>query len=542
MRRFAVLLTVSLSAGAVLAQDPPATDDRVPIPASIETWYRIDQNKDKTGWLHERLSTTTMRNYRYDYIVRSEYRYTAVSAANEEMDMSIGENLVAKLEEDFDIFEMDYSQFNSGTQMIVKLRTYAETEERVVTFEIKSDPPVTREFKFPTSESIHLYLGPLIFRLRQNGSLAQPSRLRERALHPGLEDPVSVSCTAKALTTKDVLGKQVKVSEVQIEGWDRGALAPISHIWVDKYGRIVLAESPDRSISMTMMKDQFEAQGAQKGITQKDRKDPFSKAQALEPIDGKGRIRPGETGTEKGKTKDVVIAKDKVDATLDESRKLVLDLQDQMQRQLYEEARLTYLKILANYKGLYAIPDMDHVKRTEVDKLKEDSERLYGGVARLKVVIAAKVDRVKDLYENDNLEGIDREIAELEAMKTAPELFRSEDGQAELEQALRAVKKARERTVARIELGKKVLSLSGTMTATEVVQEVVKLDLFVSGARVPMSQPVSVRRTVSWAVINDEAYREGETMLREGVKILKIHRHAVEVEYKEEVRQVVLTK
>ncbi|HZL73577.1 MAG TPA: hypothetical protein VFC86_14030, partial [Planctomycetota bacterium] len=486
---------------------------------------------------------TTMRNYRYDYIVRSEYRYTAVSAANEEMDMSIGENLVAKLEEDFDIFEMDYSQFNSGTQMIVKLRTYAETEERVVTFEIKSDPPVTREFKFPTSESIHLYLGPLIFRLRQNGSLAQPSRLRERALHPGLEDPVSVSCTAKALTTKDVLGKQVKVSEVQIEGWDRGALAPISHIWVDKYGRIVLAESPDRSISMTMMKDQFEAQGSDKSrITQRDRKDPFSKAQALEPIDGKGRIRPGETGPDKGKPKDLVITKDKIEATLDESRKLVVDLQDQMQRQLFEEARLTYLKILANYKGLYAITDMDHVKRTEVDKLKEDAERLYGGVARLKVVIAAKVDRVKDLYENDNLEGIDREIAELEAMKTAPELFRSEDGQAELEQALRAVKKARERTVARIELGKKVLSLSGTMTATEVVQEVVKLDLFVSGARVPMSQPVSVRRTVSWAVINDEAYREGETMLREGVKILKIHRHAVEVEYKEEVRQVVLTK
>ena len=542
MRRFAVLLAVSLSAGVVRAQQDPAAEDRVPIPANIETWYRLDQNKERMGWLHERLSTTTMRNYRYDYVVQSEYRYTALSATNEETDVAIGETLTAKLEEDFDIYELDYSQYSSGTQLVVTLRTYSESEKRVVTFEVKSENPTKREFEFPTSETIHLYLGPMIYRLRQNGSLAQPTRLRERALHPGLDDPVSVNYTAGALTTKEILGKQVKVSEVRIEGWDRGALAPLSHVWVDKFGRIVQAESPDKSISMMMVKDQVEAQGPQKGITQRDRKDPFSKAQALEPLRDKDGKPPRPGGVDTKVAKDKIISKDKVNETLAESRSLVTQLQDQMQRQLFEEARLTYLAILMNYKALYGITDMDHVKRTEVDKLKEDAERLYGGVQRLKTVIAGKVDRVNDLYMNDNLEGIDREIAELEAMKNAPELFRSEDGLAELEQALRATRKSRERTVARIELGKKVLSLSGTMTATEVVQEVVKLDLFVSGARVPVSQPVSVRRTVAWAVINDEAYREGETMLREGVKILKIHRHAVEVEYKEEVRQVVLTK
>jgi hypothetical protein len=44
------------------------------------------------------------------------------------------------------------------------------------------------------------------------------------------------------------------------------------------------------------------------------------------------------------------------------------------------------------------------------------------------------------------------------------------------------------------------------------------------------------------AVINDEPYREGDIVQREGVKVMKIHRHAVEVEYKGEVRQVVLRK
>jgi hypothetical protein len=541
MRRLAVLLAVSLSMAAS-AQDPP--DDRVPIPASIETWYRLDQNKEHIGWLSERLSTTTMRNYRYDYVVRSDYQYTLVNAANEELTMAVSENLVAKLEEDFDIYEMDYTQTYSGTQLNVKLRTYSESEERVVQFDLKSDPPATREFKFLTSDTIHLYLNPMIYRLRQTGSLAQPTRLRERALHPALEDPVSVNYTAGALTTKEILGKQVKVSEVRIEGWDRGALAPLTHIWVDKYGRIVEAESADKSISMLMMKDQSDAVGKRKGITQRDRKDPFSKASAMGDLVGdKSKTGPRDPSKiDPAKRPDKVIAKDKVDATLAESRTLVTKLQDEMLRGLFEEARGTYLAILANYKGLYGIPDIDHVKRTEVDKIKEDAERLYGGVKRLQSVIAGKVDRINDLYLNDNLDGIDKEIAELEGMKNAPELFRSEEGQGELEQAIRAAKQKRAQTLARIELGRKQLALSGTMTATEVVQEVVKIDLFVSGARLAVSQPVSVRRMVTWAVINDDAYREGETIQREGVKVLKIHRHAVEVEYKGEVRQVVLRK
>ena len=38
MRRFAVLLAVSLSTALASAQDP---DDRIPIPAQIDSWYRI---------------------------------------------------------------------------------------------------------------------------------------------------------------------------------------------------------------------------------------------------------------------------------------------------------------------------------------------------------------------------------------------------------------------------------------------------------------------------------------------------------------------
>jgi hypothetical protein len=450
MRRLAVLLAVSLSAGYVFAQDPAAAD-RVPIPANIETWYRIDQNREQAGYLQERITTTTMRNYRYDYLVMSDYQYTFVNAANEENTVSVSENLVAKLEEDFDIYEMDYTQLYGGTQMIVTLRTYSETEERIVRFEIKSETPVTREYKFLTSETIHLYLGPMLYRLRQMGSLAQPTRLRERVLHPGLDDPISVSYTAGALTSREILGKPVKVSEVRIEGWDRGALAPLSHIWVDKYGRIVEAESADKSITMTIVKDQGVAIGQRKGIISKGRKDPFSKSSALEPLaDPTGTKRPTAPGVIRGAQDIPKVTKEKFDAVLKEAQAMVPKLQDEMARGLPEEARSTYLKILMSYKGLYGLQDIDVVKRTEVDKLKEDAERIYGGVRKLKDVISAKVDRINDLYLNDNLE--------------------------------------------------------------------------------------------TWAVINDDAYREGETIQREGVKVVKIHRHAVEVEYKEEVRQVVLRK
>src|SRR5688572_25312021 len=194
MRRFAVLLAVSLSVGLASAQDP--ADDRTPIPASIETWYVITQNKEQIGWFHERLNTTTMRNYRYDYYVESDYQYEVVTAAGESNVFQVSENLKAQLEEDFDIHELDYRQIVGGAQLDIKLKTYPESEERVATFELRSEPPATREFKFLTSDTIHIVLNPMIFRLRQMGSLSQSTRLRERALHPGLEDPISVSYTA----------------------------------------------------------------------------------------------------------------------------------------------------------------------------------------------------------------------------------------------------------------------------------------------------------------------------------------------------------
>jgi len=540
MRRFAVLLALSLSVGLVSAQDP-ATEDRTPIPASIETWYVITQNKEQVGWFHESIITTTMRNYRYDYRVESDYAYEVVSAAGESTHFQVSETLKAQLEEDFDINDLDYRQITSGAQLDIKVKTYPESEERVAAFELRTEPPVTREFKYLTSDTIHLYLNPMLYRLRQTGALAQPTRLRERALHPGLEDPISVQYTAGALTTKEFLGKQVKVSEVRIEGWDRGALVPLTHIWVDKYGRIVEAETADRTIVMTMVKDKEAAQGKRKGIVVAGRKDPFSKGDALERIPA-GGVRPDKVGPGGVRQVDKKIEPSKFDATLAESRAMVTKLQDEMARGLVEEARGTYLAILANYKGLYPLAESDHVKRTEVEKLKQDAEKHYGGVQRLMQQIVAKVDRINDLYQNENLEAIDRELVELEAMRQAPEFFRSEEGIQELDKALRAAKEKRQQTVYRRELATKTLVLTGTMTATEVVQEVVKLDLMVAGARLAVSQPVSVRRIVTWAVINDDAYREGETIQREGVKVTKILRHAVEVEYKGEVRQVVLRK
>jgi hypothetical protein len=534
MRRLAVLLAVSLSAGSAMAQDP---EDRVPIPASIETWYRIDQNSRQVGWAHETLYTTTMRNYRYDYFFESDYTYTSG-----EDEAQINEYFKAQLEEDFDVYDLEYMLNLSSVQHGIRLKTYADTEERIVSIEIKSDPAVTREYKFPTSETVHLYLNPMLYRLRQTGSLAQPTRLRERVLVPTQDEPVSVSYSSGAMTTKDYLGKSVKVTEVRIEGWDRGGLAPFSRTWVDKYGRVIEAESADRTMTLIMVKDEATAKGGRKGIIPKGRRDPFDKKDVMTPTDSTKKPEDRDTGP---KTRPFVvpnIEKAQYDAVLAESKALIPKLQDEVIKQFNEEARSTYLRILANYKGLYRHVETDPIKRTEVDKLKEDAERIYGGVKKLKDAIAGKLDRINDLYLNDNLEGIDRELKELDAMRQAPEFFRSEDGIAELENAIRAAQAKRNQTLARIELGRKSLVLTGTITATEVVQDVVKFDLFIGGSRLALSQPVSIRKQMTMAVINDEAYKEGDIVQREGVTIQKIHRHAVEVEYKGEVRQVVLRK
>ena len=546
MRRFAVLLAVSLSAGLVSAQDPVA-EDRVPIPAQIDSWYGMEQNKEPCGYFHETLTTTTMRSYRYEYFVESEYEYTVVAPNGDELSFMVSEMLRAQLEEDFDVFDMEYTQTSSGTQgnvqMSLQLKTYPESEDRVVKIKVSGDQQSEREFRFRTTETVHLYLNPMLYRLRQTGSLAQPTRLREKVLIPGQDEPVSVSYSSGSLAAKDVLGKSVKVSEVNIMGWDRGVLAPLARIWVDKYGRVVEAESSDKSMTLRLAKDELGAKGTmRRGIGQRGRRDPFLKGPAMTPVD-KTKGGPIAGVREGDKPKDAPrIEAEKFDAVLAETQALIPKLQDEMSRQLGDEAKRTYHKILQNYKGLYPLAQSDVLKRPLVEKLREDAERIYGGVRKQLEIALGKRERINDLYLNDNLEGIDREIADLKAMRQLPEFFRSEEGIAELEAAIRSAEATRAQCLARIELGKKTLVLTGTITATEVVQEMVKFDLYITGSRLAVAQPVTVRRVVTYAVINDDPYREGDIVQREGVKILKIHRHAVEVEYKGEVRQVILRK
>ncbi|HTF56507.1 MAG TPA: hypothetical protein VK661_04555 [Planctomycetota bacterium] len=550
MRGLGAFLAVSVSAGLLSAQEPapaPATqEDRAPIPAMIDTWYRVEQDKESKGYFHELLTTTTMRNYRYDYTVKSEYEWSRKSTTGEEESFVISEDLTAQLEEDFDIFFMDYTLTTGSGRTIIQVRTYPETEERVIKYTIATDPnspPETREAKVLIAESAHIYLNPMFYKLRQGGSLAQSTRLREKVLIPGQKEPVSVSYATDTMMPKVILDKPVKVTPVRIEGWDRGELAPFTKFWIDKYGRIIEAQTSDDSIVLKFAKDETAAKGSgQPGLTPRGRRDPFSKSGALTAKEAGGvKTGPG-TPEDPNKKKFKDLLPEQFDAVFAEAQSLIPQLQDEVSKSLLDDAKRTYLKILQHYRGLYPLSQADVVKRTNVEKLREDAERIYGGVKKQLDIALAKVDRINDLLNALNLDGIDREIRELEAMRTLPEFWRSEEGLATLEQAIRGAQNQRLACQARIELEKKTLILTGTITATEVVQDVVKFDLFIGGARFSLAEPVRVSRIVTYSVINDEAYREGDLIAREGVKVLKIHRHAVEVEYKGEVRQVTLKK
>jgi hypothetical protein len=550
MRGFAVALAVSLSAGLLAAQDPApgaGQEDRVPIPAQIDSWYRVDQDKDPRGYFHEQLTTTTMRNYRYDYFVESEYEHTRKAANGDEEYIQISEHLTAQLEEDFDIFQMEYTLVVNGNRTIINLTTASETDERVVKYSLPgekdTDPTKSREYKFLVTEPIHLYLNPMLYKLRQLGSLAQPTRAREKVLITNQDDPVSVSYYTEPMTSKEFFGKPTRFTAVKIEGWDRGDMAPLSKFSIDRYGRILEASTSDGSITFTLVKEAREAKKADRStLSPKGRRDPFAKGGAMT-AKGDLKDKPGGAAGPGGKTPKVQpITQEKFDATYAETQSLVQQLQDLVAKGLEEEALVVYRKIATNYKGLYPLAQGDIVKRTNVEKVREDAERTYPGVEKQLNTALAKLDRINDLYNADNLEGIEKEIKELMAMRDLPEFFRSEDGQARLESAIRAADTKRNQCQARIELSKKSVVLSGTASSVDVVEEIVKLDVLIAGARIALAEPVKVSRMVTWAVINDEMYREGDIVSREGVKIIKIHRHAVEIEYKGEVRQVGLKK
>lgn len=542
MRRGFILLALSLSAGIASAQDPPAAD-RVPLPAILDSWYKVEQNKEHVGWIHQQITTTTASRTKYDYFEESFFDYT-VKLPQGEQTVSLRRKINIALEDDFDIHQGSWQvTFNDLAKITLSVSTDEEANKRSISLtipgETPDDPPIERKADLALSDPFDIDNAILMFKLRQRGDLAASTTLNRRGIPVARDVDPSTAGGLKIfvdqMVPRVVLDKSVSVTPVRVQGPKIETFPDLSQLWVDKYGRIVEAASSNEDFSYKLVANsQIAKSTGAVGIPNRGWRDPFSRAEVL----------TVKKGPEAGGKPDTAGAKKEVGKTPSEGLKLageaIQELRQAMARNDQAGARTVYDKFLEVYKTWE--PQLtEPLEKAQLNEHKQEAEKLFGGVQKLLDEANTLVQRANDYYQADNIEKIEEILKQLRDMKDRNEFHRDER-KGQIDKAISAVQAKRDQCQARIDLSAMVVELTGVITATETVSDVVKFEMLVGGARIEVVEPVKAVREITYAVVNGEPYREGEVVPRLGVKIEKIYRHAIVISYKKEIREVPMKK
>lgn len=85
---------IRLLALCLVAQDPPR--DLADLPRTLESWYRITQAGQTTGYLHERIDRLQGLPWRYDYRIRMELEFLADDPVRAERKIPLREEIAAE--------------------------------------------------------------------------------------------------------------------------------------------------------------------------------------------------------------------------------------------------------------------------------------------------------------------------------------------------------------------------------------------------------------------------------------------------------------
>ncbi|MBI4565923.1 MAG: hypothetical protein HY716_14640 [Planctomycetes bacterium] len=540
MRRLTVSLAALFLPFPLLGQDQDQ-EQRVPVPALIDSWYKVIQDGEHRGYFHERISTIPKRFTKYEYLLEAEYDYTHKDDGGEES-LIINEMATGELEEDFDVFTMDVQIVVNGAKLTQTIRTFPDLDRRSVEIVLPGadDTAERRELEMSSTEPFWPFVQPLFYKLRQGGDLAQPRTIRLK-VKTEEETPAPVEVIVTAMADLPVLEKTFRVNPVTISGWDRRPLPPLTRFWVDKFGRVVEAATADDKLRVHLAKDDRDARGSgTRGVTAKGRRDPFSKTGALTPLKGPAATAKKEKEAPKP-GKPLEIKDSEVDRYLKEAKAKIQTLQEEVARRDMAAAEKSYQDFLLAYEALYSKVQKNPVQRSELDDLKGQAERFYGGAEKLLARAETHLRAINDLYATDDVEAIDKEIKALQNLRGRREFFKDERI-LELDRIILQAEQKRAQAQARIELAKKVILLSGIVSETQTVMETVQIDVTIGGGRLSVKEPVKVVQQVTFAVINDQLYKEGDVVAGEGVRVDRISRHSVEISYKGEVRLVGMKK
>jgi hypothetical protein len=380
----------------------------------------------------------------------------------------------------------------------------------------------------------------MFFQMRHKGELAKPGDVTYRLLGGVGATELTLKIKVEAPIMKKYMGqdKPAYVTPVTVENAPSDSSLPIHFkVYVDKYGRIVEAVGREESMHYVIAANATEARGGEFALSARGRRDPFSKIGALTP---KGITKGGVTKGGAGGEPPLVIPPERVGEELAKAGKMIEDLEAAV-RGNSPRAEQIYQRFLRQYEALRKLCAGDPVKLNQLDGYKAKAEQVYGGAERLVKRARALLEGIEDYYNALNDKGVEENLKQIKELRAKREFFQDERV-VEMDRIIRAAEQKLAQTKARIELRSKVLVLTGTVSEAKVLRDSADVDLNMFGVKLDLHEPVKVVHNLTFAVVNDDLYKEGEEVKNQGVVIEKIQPHGIRVSYKGEVREVGLKK
>lgn len=514
-----------------------APKEPVPITSLVETWYAVQQDGEYRGFAHETIAPAPGNKYSYffecdfDYLLKDP---TAVETPHVSMQVN------ATLEEDFDpvFFKMTRALGDESYEININ----STEEKRLVDIRVGESQPIF--FEFEPADS-HMYFHNItLYKLRHGGGLNRDRRKVSRPSGIGTEIELVEAIIGKA-EFKESLGRKYVVSNL-VRFQERAGVTP--EFYVDRYGRILERRGfySLPNVKMIAVVNPDEARGSGAGPSARGRRDPFKKQlTSLGGTSGRGAGTPiGPTDTDGTQTGPELppVTPDTVQVAMDNAGALIARLREHVAKREESEAGKVYQEFLGYYAQLRPMVISDPNKLGPLDKLKFDAEETYEGCERLLRTADTTLATIDDLLSALDVDGIKKRIEEMKKLKNRREFINEDVRLGKLIERIRSAEKKRDQASARQELARKRIDLTGVVLSTEVIRETIRLDLTFGGARLLIAEPVQLKKSMSYAVINDEYYREGDTVKGEDVRVDKIFRQAVQISYKEEIREVPIKK
>lgn len=524
-----------LGTGAIAShQDVPTPSPVSELPLRLESWYKVLYKGEHIGHTHVQIVHVQEGKVRYDASTEAEYEFQ-----KGDLLLPVSVKSQVRLSESFESLLLHSTMVLLGQEFSISLKEISEGRS----LEILLPSGVRRTFALREDTLIYFDLDLAIFDLHRRGLLKGPGE-QSVILFAPRADTVSttaeVTLSVKEEEMRDYLGKKSTVTRIGVR--DSSAYAAElarTTLWVDRYGRIVETEMAGGG-RLLLASGEEEARGTRGLISVGARRDPFDKDRVMSKTGVKRSSSPTARSAAAGGPSELIVTPEEAQEVLQEAGEIVADMKRLKKDKQEEEVEKAYNRFLKLYVGLRKVLTAD-ADKTQLEQYKKTADQMVPVTRNLLQQVRKKVELVREYLERTNCEEIEREYNEITLILERPELMDTEE-RSEIRRLHQEAEAHLARCRARIELANKRLIVSGTVIQLETVTDRLDLAVRMLGAELGFSEDLKVLRSHSYAIINDDIYREGDTIRGENIVLKEILTHGVTVSYRGEERNVGLRR